>query len=181
MLAALDPRPWVVGMLASAVLGVTSFVGGCMHGEQLAAGQTAQRDQRAQQADIRRIDNAIDAAMKASAASENAKTRVVTRFKPIEREVIRYVQSPAAAEQCLDADGLRIWSAANRGEFETTRTERAGHDAVPGGDSASGEWLAGRRAGESRRDGESLAAVRGETFGPDQLRRTGSESPGGSE
>lgn len=158
MFAALDPRVWIV----AALLALLAFVGGCMHGEQLAAGKTAQRDQRVQQADVRRVDNALEAAQGVATASAEQQVRIVTKFQPIEREVIRYVQTPAAAELCLDADGLRIWTAANRGEFEAAEGQPAGHAALRSGGAAASQWRSGGCAGEPCGDGQTLASVRRE-------------------
>jgi len=42
--------------------------------------------------------------------------RVVTQFQIIDREVSRYAIAHADAPDCLDAGGLRIWTAAARGD-----------------------------------------------------------------
>lgn len=46
---------------------------------------------------------------------ETRATATETRFRTIHREVIRYVQNHPQPVDCLDADGLRIWSDANTG------------------------------------------------------------------
>jgi hypothetical protein len=104
-------------------------------------------------------------------ATESAERhdQVVTRFVPIEKEVIRYVQTPAAATACLDADGLRIWSAANRGEFDAAGSPGAGHAAVSGS-SGAGERESGGSAGEPRRDGEGLPGVQSAAISVGQAR-----------
>lgn len=85
-------------------------------------------------------------------------TQIVTRFLPIEREVTRYVQTPAAATACLDDAGLRIWRAANLGEFDSASSPSAGHAALPGS-GAAGIGPIGRSADEPRRDGEGVPGV----------------------
>lgn len=174
-------RSWLLPMLFVCALTGFSFVRGCMHGEQLAAGKTAQRDQRAQQADIRRIDNAIEAAQGVATASAEQQVRIVTKFQPIEREVIRYVQTPAAAELCLDADGLRIWTAANRGEFEAAASQPAGHAALRSGYPAASQWRSGGCAGEPCADGQALEIVRSEAGSAGQSHQRGEPRPGAAE
>lgn len=104
-------------------------------------------------------------------ATESAERhdQVVTRFVPIEKEVIRYVQTPAAATACLDADGLRIWRAANRGEFDAAGPSGAGHAAVSGS-SGSGEREGGGSVGEPRRDSEGLSGVQSAAIGTGRAR-----------
>lgn len=43
--------------------------------------------------------------------------RTETVFRTLDREVVRYVQTPAADRPCLDADGLRLWAAANADDW----------------------------------------------------------------
>lgn len=103
---------------------------------------------------------AQSAAAEASFVSAQRHEDVVTRFQPIDREVIRYVQTPAADNACLDDDGLRVWAAANRGENNDAGAIGAGHDALPGL-ALAGLWPSGRSAGEPRGDGEDLPPVPG--------------------
>ena len=77
-------------------------------------------------------DTAQSAAADVSTTSAERHVQIVTRYRPIDREVIRYVQTPAADNACLDDDGLRIWTAANRGEINDAGALGAGHAALPG-------------------------------------------------
>lgn len=54
-------------------------------------------------------------------------TRTRTVFRNLTREVIRYVQSHPDPVQCLDADGLRLWRAANAGTAPAAQPD----DTVP--------------------------------------------------
>jgi hypothetical protein len=63
--------------------------------DRLAAEAQVQRDQS------KRIDRAAESYLTAKAAADS-------KANIIEREVIRYVQNPAHAAECIDADGLRI-------------------------------------------------------------------------
>ena len=85
------------------------------------AADTARADQTVRQA----ASNAVEA------VTVQKQTEIQTKFMPIDREVIRYVEKNAAANAiagpdvcALDADGVRLWNAANRGSLD--------------GDSASG-------------------------------------------
>lgn len=53
-------------------------------------------------------------------ASEARRTRIQTVFQEIEREAIRYVALHITDAECLDADGLRLWRAANLGPDAAT-------------------------------------------------------------
>ncbi len=72
--------------------------------------------------------------------------RIQRVFQTIDREVIRYVQTHPLAADCLDADGLQLWTAANAG-------------AVPPGasDGAQPGPLPGDAAGAKGRDGAGPA------------------------
>ncbi len=74
---------------------------------------------------------AASAAAAVASASASRHARVEIRYQTIEKEVIRYVQTPVAAAECLDADGLRLWRAANRGELAASTPAGAGPAALP--------------------------------------------------
>jgi len=75
------------------------------------------------------------------AAGDARVARVDTVFRTIDREVVRYVHTHPLATDCLDADGLRLWAAANAGDVE---------DAA--GDSGDAGPLPGDAAGTEGRD-----------------------------
>lgn len=74
---------------------------------------------------------AASAAAGVASASAARHARVEIRYQTLEKEVIRYVQTPVAAAECLDADGLRLWIAANRGELAPAESAGAGSAALP--------------------------------------------------
>lgn len=78
-----------------------------------------------------RESRAASAAAGVASASAERHARVEIRYQTIEKEVIRYEQTPAAALECLDADGLRLWRSANRGEFAASEPAGAGHAVLP--------------------------------------------------
>jgi hypothetical protein len=104
--------------------------------------------------------NAATQSAAAAVATDSAARhdKIETKYQTIEKEVVRYVQTPAAANACLDADGLRIWSAANRGEFDAAGAASTGHAAVPGS-ASSGIGQGGRPADEPRAGNESLRGL----------------------
>jgi hypothetical protein len=150
------------------------FVGGCQHGQKMASGDSAIAAGTAMQADLRRFENVQDAATTADKENAAEHVRVVTKFQPIEREVIRYVQTHAAAD-CLDADGLRVWRAANRGEFENADGVGPGSPALPGaGPTADGNEQ--RSAGGPRRGDEGVSPMQAAPGGAGELDQQGARS-----
>lgn len=89
------------------------------------------------------------------AVSAEQQRQVITRIQT--REVIRYVQAHPHPDCGLDADGLRLWAAANAG---TNPSAAAGapDGAVPA-TAVAGERPAERSAGESRGDRAALSPV----------------------
>lgn len=165
---------------AGLVLLVLTFVAGCQHGQKLESGQVAKRDLGAVQTEIRRADAASAAVSVVATASAEAHEKIVTRYQTIEKEVIRYVQTPVAAAVCLDDDGLRIWTAANRGEFEAAGTIGAGHAPLPGDSAPTGDRTSGRPAGEPRAGDAPVAGVRSAADGAGELRQGGEAGAAGS-
>jgi hypothetical protein len=104
------------------------------------------------------------------------KTRIETQFLPIDREVIRYVETHAAVDACaLDADGVRLWNAANRGELAGGA---AAHDDAPLRLTASlaANREPGRAAGQPRGGDEGVPRLRG-----GQPSQGGLDQPSGTE
>ena len=133
-------RAQVLGWLVAAVL--AAFVAGGLVGWRAGSAQGHASVAEARQAtaetllqgerQARRIETraASVAAVVASASAERH-AQVEIRYQTLSKEVIRYVQTPAAALECLDADGVRLWRAANRGEFAASEPAGAGHAAMP--------------------------------------------------
>jgi hypothetical protein len=80
-------------------------------------------------------------------ASVQRRVRIERVFQTINHEVIRYVQTDAGRGLCFDDDGLRLYNAANRGEFPAPDT------AAPGAGGPGG--MPGAAGGERRLSGGS--------------------------
>jgi hypothetical protein len=95
------------------------------------------------------------------AQAVKVKTRIETQFVPIDREVLRYVETHAAVDACaLDADGVRLWNAANRGQLAGGAA--ADDDApVPGAAPAIANREPGRVAGQPRSGNAGVPRLRG--------------------
>jgi len=156
-------NPWA--LLAALICSLGMVAGGYEWGSRSATNACEAKKGAAQTKVIERHEQVAEVAQSVAVASAERHVQVVTKFQTIDREVIRYVQTPAATTPCLDDDGLRIWTAANHGTFEPATAERAGHVALLGASSAGvgGGWGS---AGESRHPGETVLRVPGEASGP---------------
>ncbi|MDB5802283.1 MAG: hypothetical protein JWL63_3222 [Rhodocyclales bacterium] len=172
-----NPYTWLIGVLVALAASTALFVGGCVHGESMSDGKQAKTTVKAAQADANRITVVQNVSSTVAEASAAEHVRVITKFQPIDREVIRYVQTHDAAAVCLDDDGLRIWRAANRGEFEAPQPASAGHDSLPVATGAS-EWIAERPPGQPRGSDEAIPPVHGAPGGTGELDRADKSSPG---
>lgn len=113
---------------------------------------------------IRLLDAAQTVAYAAELRAAAAGAEVITRFEPIEKEVVRYVErkrteaavSAAPAVPCLDADGLRIRAAAGAGIGPAAQPAHGADRAVPGLAAGGGLGLRAGPAGERRGLGENL-------------------------
>jgi hypothetical protein len=127
-------------------------------------------------ADAQRVDSVERAIAQAAEIAEqdadilrHAQGRAVateTRFRTINREVVRYVQNHSEPVDCLDADGLRLWRDANTGAAEA--------DSEPPDYSLSAVAAAHFRAfagfaAESHRGGAAISPVPGPAGGAGRL------------
>ena len=62
------------------------------------------------------LDRHARAGRAIEAAHESDRSRIRTVYRTIEREVAHVVERPVYRDCSVDADGLRLWSAANRGD-----------------------------------------------------------------
>ncbi len=62
------------------------------------------------------LDRHARAGRAIEAAHEADRSRIRTVYRTIEREVAHVVERPVYRDCSVDADGLRLWSAANRGD-----------------------------------------------------------------
>lgn len=109
-------NPYVLlGLLAAFLfVGAAGYKAGYRHAENAAAADKAAALTRA----IAQADAVARQDAEVLGGHETQKERVRTVFRTIHDEVTRYVETHAAAGDCLDADGLRIWRDANAGRIE---------------------------------------------------------------
>lgn len=101
-------------LLALALSAAAGYKAGYTHAENAAAADKAAALTRAiAQADAIALQDA-----EVLGGHEQKRERIRTVFRTIHDEVTRYVETHAAAGDCLDPDGLRIWRAANAGRFD---------------------------------------------------------------
>lgn len=161
------------------VLAAALFIGGCVHGQRMEQGKEAVAQVAEQKADEKRIEHVDAVSEQANTESAQAAVRVITKFQPIEREVIRYVATYSASHpdpvECLDADGLRLWRAANRGEFQAADGASDGSAAVRGAepDSSPDGREGNEPAGGSRSPDEGLSPVQAAASGAGELDHEG--------
>lgn len=114
-----------------------------------AARAVAERDKHASL--IRALSQAEELARQDAevlATHEVAAERIRTVFQSIDREVIRYVATHSADPVCLDAAGVRLWAAANAGDFPAGTGQPGG--GLPATAAGAGDLSRGGPAGESR-------------------------------
>lgn len=110
-----SPYLWagIAALVVSAL--VSAYLLGSRHANDACAAAQLEAVQRAiEQANQQALE---DAEVLRGHVEIQERTR--TEFKTISREVIRYVETHPNRVQCLDADGLRLWNAANAGSSET--------------------------------------------------------------
>lgn len=109
-------NPYVLlGLLAAFLfVGAAGYKAGYKHAENAAAADKAAALTRA----IAQADAVAQQDAEVLGGHEAQKERIRTIFRTIHDEVTRYVETHAAAGDCLDADGLRIWRDANAGRIE---------------------------------------------------------------
>ena len=79
-------------------------------------------------AEQKRIDDVTSNSTAQVAASDAA---AVVRYQYIEKEVIKYVKSPAPAADCYDADWLRLYNASYGAVPSTTSGTHGATDEIP--------------------------------------------------
>lgn len=135
-----------------------------LHAEQL----TQERDAHIRYVEgVKRAIDQSDALAAQNAEAEGVsvqrRARIERVFQTINREVIRYVQTDAGRGLCFDDDGLRLYNAANRGEFPAT-DQAASAAGGPGGMPAAAggaRRLSGRDTLQPRLGGQGLPRLSG--------------------
>lgn len=97
----------------------------------------------------------------AVAANQTQQLHIKTRTQVLRKEVVRYVSTHPAVSACgLDADGVRLWRAANAGHSAATGAAGSAGGAVPAPADA-GQRRAGRSAGQPRTNHGPVLPVQG--------------------
>ncbi len=152
-------RPWL--LLALFALLVATAAVGHRQGYQ-AATQAAQAEQATHLRNAIAQAEAIAAQDRAIYAAGDARlARVGTVFRALDREVNRYVKKHPLAVECLDADGLRLWAAANAGTEPTAAGDSGDPGPLPGDAAAAQGHDRPDAAGGPRRAGEALSQAPG--------------------
>lgn len=145
------------------------FAGGRAASNKFAAGQlAAERAAHVRYVEgvrlaIERVDAVAARNAEADGAAVQLRARIEAVSRTLQREVIRYVQTDAGRGLCFDDDGLRLYNAANRGEFAADDPAMAGgggHGTVPGA-AAGGERKPGGDPAHQRRHGAAVPPVPG--------------------
>lgn len=104
----------LLALLALLGAGAAGYKSGYTHAENAAAADKAAALTRA----IAQADAVAQQDAEVLGGHETQNERIRTVFRTIHDEVTRYVETHAAAGDCLNADGLRIWRDANAGRVE---------------------------------------------------------------
>lgn len=107
--------PWVRWLALAAVAAALYGTGRVHQARVDHAAQVAEQLGRAQ-AVADWLDRQARAGRAIEAAHEADRSRIRTVYRTIEREVAHVVERPIYRDCSVDADGLRLWSAANRGD-----------------------------------------------------------------
>jgi len=177
MLSTVKAYAALAGLLVVVVLCVACFFWGRSTASAKCALATSKTELAAVRESANRTEAAQSAAAEAATDSAERHTVIQTQFVPIDREVIRYVQTPVAATTCLDADGLHIWSTANRGEDPDPGTPSAGYASLW---ATSAAYLGPlwRSAFESRSGSEAVPRMQSAASGPGGLHQPGQSLSG---
>lgn len=118
----------------------------------------------------RAIDQAGELATQnaeADGASVQHRAQIERVFQTINHEVIRYVQTDAGRGLCFDDDGLRLYNAANRGEFpapDQAAPGASGHGGMPAA-AGSERRLSGGNPGQPRLGRQGVLRMPGAASG----------------
>ena len=107
--------PWARWLALAAVAAALYGTGRVHQARVDHAAQVAEQLGRAQ-AVADWLDRHARAGRAIEAAHEADRSRIRTVYRTIEREVAHVVERPVYRDCSVDADGLHLWSAANRGD-----------------------------------------------------------------
>lgn len=107
---------------------------------------------------IRQADSLAAQDREVLVAHETGAERIRTVYRSLKKEVIRYVALHHDDPDCLDADGLRVWTLANAGPDAPAAGQPDYALSAPG---TARLGAAGRLAGQPRGDGGAVSRVPG--------------------
>ena len=154
-------------LLIMALAAVAMFIGGYFTGTK--AEHNANEAQRAEAQDtaigLHNAKSIVGERVERETVARTVKTEAV--FNGLNQGVITYAQSHPVATDCrLDADGLRLWTAANAGADAQPVAERSA--GMPVAAATAERWNDGS-AEQSHRGGQGLSPVPGSAPGASQL------------
>lgn len=165
-------NPWIIlaVLLALASAGGIGYGAGEKHATNAHKAEMLEAERKAHDDYVDGVKRAIDQAdeiaaqnAEAESASVQRRARIERVFQTIDHEVIRYVQTDAGHGLCFDADGLRLYNAALRGEFpapDQATPGPGGPGAVPGS-APGGERLPGGGSADQQDSGAGVLPLPG--------------------
>ena len=151
----LNPYTLLAGLIALLVAAGGGFYAGHRAASNACEAQKLQAVGRA----ISQAKQVASEDAQVSRAYEGQREQVRTVYRTITKEVNHYVDTHPDSRGCgLDADGLRIWRAANAGDAAAVSGEP---DYGLSGTAAAGKRHLGRIAPEPRGGGEPLPGLQG--------------------
>lgn len=116
---------------------------------------------------IEQANELADQNAEVESAGVQRRAKIERVFETITQEVIRYVQTDPGRGLCFDDDGLRLYNAANRGEFPATDQTAPGASGYGGMPSAAGgeRRLSGRDSRQPRLGGQGILRLSGTSSG----------------
>ena len=153
-------------ILAAVLVGIGLFLGGYFTGKSNEHNADEAKKGEALETAVEKHDQAeaVGQEVERQSAVRAAKTESV--FNGIQQGVVTYAQNHPAADCSLDADGLRLWRAANDGaDAEAAGSGQGGMPAA----AAAEERQPDGSAGEPRDGGQAVPPVPGPAQGADRL------------
>lgn len=153
-------------ILAAVLIGLGLFLGGYFTGKSNEHNADDAKKGKALETAVEKHDEAeaVGQEVERQSAVRSAKTEAI--FNGIQQGVITYAQTHRPDDCGLDADGMRIWRAANDGaDFETSS---GGQGGVPSATAAEEQQPNGS-TGEPRSSGQAVPPVPGPASSAGQL------------
>lgn len=147
-------RPVIVELIFVAALAFGSYLAGRADGKALVHAEQAAIQAKV----IEQHNDKAEAAHVVETKAVRRQTRTAQTFARINLGVTNHALTDAAHRDCLDADGLRLWSAANAGAIADPLSTGQPDGSLPTTAATSDGQGAGG-TGEPRRDGAAVSPV----------------------